>query len=219
MVEENDAVPFRRPDVYIFLAGLSNGGDLVQPAVGGRGCGAEVQEKITLGDVVQRGLDALRDDEQEMSPDEYLRRAALFANQLMEIGGRRDSWMMLQREHHRLSPRATPLVVLETGNALCRMMLDDHAPAHAIRKLQVLQSAADSLETRDPIRIEWLRLFAEALVEQCAYEEGVTRIRELIALLPHGTDRDRWAARLTEIQLLQGDLGAATASLAQDDQS
>ncbi len=89
----------------------------------------------------------------------------------------------------------------------------------AIRDLQDRQVLVDKLDEDDPQRLEWLRLIAKAFVEQCAYDQAVERMRELVRVLPDGVERDSWKARLAEIHMLQGNLAAAEATLRQEDDS
>jgi hypothetical protein len=159
--------------------------------------------------LIQREIDALHASEQHSSPDDHLNRAAQLARQLWEIGGRRDAWIILLGEQRRMRNRASPTVVLGTGVALCRMILEDHASDTAERELSELRPLADKLEAHDPIRIEWLRLLSRTFLEECMYEQAAASINDLLRVLPENSERLEWKACLAEAHLLQGALIAA----------
>ena len=127
--------------------------------------------------------------------------------------------MLLRSEQAKVKDQASPVVLVETGNTLCRMLLHDDISEMAIRDLQDRQVLVDKLDEDDPQRLEWLRLIAKAFVEQCVYDQAVERINELVRVLPDDVERDSWKARLAEIHMLQGNLAAAEASLREEDDS
>ncbi len=163
--------------------------------------------------LIQRRLTDLRATAETANSDEYLDHAEQLARELRSIGARRDSWTVLWGEYNRVRSRASVAHVLRVGYFLAQMMLDDRAPDIALSILHDLRPLAIALSDSDAAKLGFVRLYAQALVEQCAVDAAIEQIDEVVRLSGDDTERQTMRVRVAELHLLQGDLERAEHAL------
>lgn len=141
------------------------------------------------------------------APDELLRKAVNLAEHLSAIGGRRDAWITLRSEFSRLKARASEEITLNVALLLGEMMVEDNAADIALRHLQEFaphfSKIVDGSSTN---KLRFLRVWAIALREACAYREAVVAFEEIARTTTQVAEQDISAAEIAEMQLLQGEL-------------
>ncbi|MEA5114879.1 MAG: hypothetical protein VB050_12720 [Geobacteraceae bacterium] len=153
---------------------------------------------------VQRQLATLQ--ESTDAPDELLREAVNLAEHLSAMGGKRDAWMILQSEHNRLKPRVSEEIKLNVDLRIGEMMIEDNAADSALRHLRELTPYFSKNVTSNTNKLRYLRIWAIALREACAYHEAVVAFEEIAQLTDQPKEQEIAMAEIAELRLLQGDL-------------
>lgn len=153
---------------------------------------------------IQRQLAMLRDSTD--APDDLLRKAVNLAEHLSAIGGKREAWMILKSELDRLKPRASEENALNVALRVGEMMLEDNAADSALRHLRDLVPYFSKTAVSTTDKLRFLRSWAIALRETCAYPEAVIAFEEITKLTNQPKEQQAAEAEIAELRLLQGDL-------------
>lgn len=153
---------------------------------------------------VKRQFEALR--ESTDAPDELLGKATKLAEHLTAIGGRRDAWIRLWSEFSQLKARASEEVCLDVALRLGELMVDDGIADIAFRHLQEYTPHFSKLTDGDPKKLRFLRIWAAALRDTCAYPEAVAAFEEIARITAQVEERTIAMAEIAEMHLLQGEL-------------
>ena len=153
---------------------------------------------------IQRQLAMLRDSTD--APDEILLKAVKLAEHLSVISGRRDAWMTLKGELDRLKPRTSEANALNVALRLGEMMIEDNAADSALRHLRELVPYFSKSLINNTDKLRFLRIWAIALREACAYPEAVVAFAEIIRLSDQPKEQETAKAEIAELHLLQGEL-------------
>ena len=153
---------------------------------------------------LKRQFAALR--ESTSPPDELLGKAVELAEHLTAIGGYRDAWMKLWTEFGRIKARVNEDVCLNVALRLGELMVDDAASDIALRHLREFKPHFSKLLDDNPKKLRFLRIWAVALRDRCAYPEAIAAFKETARITNQIPERTTAEAEIAEIYLLQGEL-------------
>jgi len=154
---------------------------------------------------IQRQLAILRDST-DAAADELLRKAVNLAEHLSAIEGKREAWVMLKSELDRLKPRASEENALNVALRLGEMMIEDNAADSALRHLRDFVPYFSKTAMNTTNKLRFLRIWAIALREACAYPEAVVAFEEIAGLTDQPKEQEEAEAEIAELRWLQGDL-------------
>jgi hypothetical protein len=165
---------------------------------------------------VESRLIQLREQEKELSPQDYLLKLVEVSNDLWTIGSKRSAIMTLVFEFGRSNQHLDVVKRIEVGTRLMEMCLEDDLPNLAKGWGIVLQESVRTLDPVHPAVFPCLRAIADWFIALCGYEEAKAAIAEAIAAATDDSEVALLNARLSEVEFLQGEIRAVIGESGKD---
>jgi len=165
---------------------------------------------------IYRRLDELDSAKATMALADYVRQRYQLALDMWGWGAKRSAWMLFGSVFDRDGGALPPDERLEVGLGLTSMMVRDDAADHALRVTQTLLGLAENMPEGQANRFKFWEMYAECLVQVCAYPQAVAAFDRALSLAPDSSSKGVLEARLAEIHCLQGEIARALSMLGKE---
>jgi hypothetical protein len=156
--------------------------------------------------IIKQELDKLYDPDCTLSNNEKLEKAMELSSFLESIGGKRDSWNILNEHYKKLKDVSEKLIVIKASLQLAKMMNNDSYSYMAYQVLRDIEDDIKLLDKSNLTKLEWYSLFTECLLQQYNIKEYKIYFETLLDLIESNSDKSVLQARYSEVMMLHGDI-------------